>query len=439
MRRPHRARFVPLTAASAVTALALAACGSTSASTTSSTSSAKPITVGISLPLTGDFAADGQATRNGYELWASDVNTHGGLLGRPVRLKILNDKSNEKLVVSQYTQLITQDHVDLTLAPFSTLLTADALKPTSKYNYALPAGSATGGLVFGATGGPTYRNLFSVSVPAASVMTPFANWVTTLPPGDRQTAAYPMVDDPFADPPVQNTQAFLQKHGVHTVYSHVAEPGQIQAEANQVTHLHPDIVVIGSVDLPSLMVFVHTFQNAHYTPKVMIAASGPDQGQAFLNKLNPINATGIMVPDAWSGQSAERAEPRDGAGLHRQVRRHRVRHQRRRRGGVLSRRGPGRRGHRDQGPEQREDHQLPAQPEHGVADGAGTGEVHGDRPEHRPDRLHLPVAERRPVQPGAARERARVESRSWPPSRNGARAADLTGSPGARPASTTTS
>ncbi len=49
---------------------------------------------------------------------------------------------------------------------------------------------------------------------------------------------------------------------------------------------------------------MHTFENARYTPKVMIAASGPDQGQAFLNKLNPINATGIMVPDAWSGQSA---------------------------------------------------------------------------------------------------------------------------------------
>ncbi len=304
MRRPHRAGLVPLTAASAVTALALAACGSTAASTTSSISSAKPITVGVSLPLTGDFAADGQATRNGYELWASDVNTNGGLLGRPVRLKIMNDNSNENLVVSQYTQLITRDHVDLTLAPFSTLLTADALKPTSKYDYALPAGSATGGLVFGKTGGPTYRNLFSVSVPAANVMVPFANWAVTLPAGDRQTAAYPMVDDPFADPPVQTTQAFLQNHGVQTVYSRVVEPPQIQAEANAVVHQHPDIVVIGSVDLPSLMVFVHTFQKANYTPKIMIAASGPDQGQAFLNKLNPINATGIMVPDAWSGQSA---------------------------------------------------------------------------------------------------------------------------------------
>ena len=307
MRRSHRARLVPLTAASAVAALALAACGSTSASTTSSISSAKPITVGISLPLTGDFAADGQATRNGYELWASDVNTNGGLLGRPVRLKIMNDQSDEKLVTSQYTQLITQDHVDLTLAPFSTLLTNDALPPTAKSGYALPAGSATGNLVFGIPSGPTYSNLFSVSVPVARSMTPFTNWVLSLPPNQRQTAAYPQVDDPFADPPVQATQAKLEQHGVRTLYSNSAHPanpaspGQIKSAAMAVAKQQPQIVVIGSVDLPSLLIFVHTFQSRGYTPKIMIAASGPDQGQAFLNTLNPINAQAIMVPDAWSG------------------------------------------------------------------------------------------------------------------------------------------
>ena len=61
-------------------------------------------------------------------------------------------------------------------------------------------------------------------------------------------------------------------------------------------------MVIGSVDLPSLLIFIHAFQ-AHqdYTPKIMIAASGPDQGQAFLNTLNPINAQAIMVPDGWFG------------------------------------------------------------------------------------------------------------------------------------------
>ena len=300
MRRPTRPRFLPLAAASAAAtaaALAVAACGTTSASTTAS-SSAQPITVGISLPLTGSFAADGQATENGYKLWASDVNTHGGLLGRPVRLKILNDNSIDKLVTSQYTQLITQDHVDLTLAPFSTLLTNDALPPTAKYGYALPAGSATGGLVFS----PPRHNLFSVSVPVAVAMKPFANWVLTLPPNEKQTAAYPMVNNPFSVPPVVSTQGFLAARGVRTVYSHVANtPQQVQAAATAVAQKQPDIVVIGSVDLPSLLVFIHTFQNMHYTPKVMIAASGPDQGQAFLNKLNPINAQAIMVPDAWSG------------------------------------------------------------------------------------------------------------------------------------------
>ena len=64
---------------------------------------------------------------------------------------------------------------------------------------------------------------------------------------------------------------------------------------------HPQIVVIGSVDLPSLLIFIHTFEAHNYTPNIMIAASGPDQGQAFLDKLNPINAQDIMVPDGWFG------------------------------------------------------------------------------------------------------------------------------------------
>ena len=99
----------------------------------------------------------------------------------------------------------------------------------------------------------------------------------------------------------------LHAAGVKTVYTNAASPAnpastkQIQVAANMVTHQKPDIVVIGSVDLPSLLIFVHTFQNAGYTPKVMIAASGPDQGQAFLNTLNPINAQAIMVPDGWFG------------------------------------------------------------------------------------------------------------------------------------------
>lgn len=77
-----------------------------------------PITIGISLSLTGALQSDGRACKKGYELWASHLNSSGGLLGRRVRLIILDDKSNPNDAENDYIRLITKDHVDLTLALF---------------------------------------------------------------------------------------------------------------------------------------------------------------------------------------------------------------------------------------------------------------------------------------------------------------------------------
>ena len=303
--RRDRARFSLLAAGGAVTALTLAACSSGNASTTASSTTGHPITVGISLPLTGQFSADGIATEHGYQLWASDVNANGGLLGRPVQLKIVNDNSNPTTVSKDYTTLITQDHVDLTLAPFSTLLSVNAAQTTMKYKYALAAGSATGPAVF-AVKDPY---LFSVSVPDATEMQPFANWVATLPAGQRPTtAAYPMVSDPFADPPVMATEKTLSAKGIKTVYDNGSNPvtpnatdSNLTSIANKVAAKNPQLVVLGTVDVPSLLAFVKAFQADHYTPKIMIASSGPDQGEEFLHHIGAGNAQAIMVPDGWYG------------------------------------------------------------------------------------------------------------------------------------------
>jgi branched-chain amino acid transport system substrate-binding protein len=302
MRRPHRARFLPLTAAGALTALVVAACGTGSASTTSS--GATPITVGISLPLSGAFSADGAASLRGYQLWASDVNSNGGLLGRPVALTILDDKSDPNQVTKDYTKLITQDKVDLTLAPYSSLLTYPAAQVTRKYGYALPEGSGGAPNVFSLND----PNLFAVSPAVVSQMVPFAKWVVSLPPGQRpHTAAYPMVADPFADPPVQNAKKILQGGGISTVYysNNPVTPNATDSNlvpiANAVAARNPDMVVLGTIDIPSLLAFVHAFEARHFTPKIMIASSGPDQGQAFLNQVGKLNAEAIMVPNGWYG------------------------------------------------------------------------------------------------------------------------------------------
>ncbi len=60
-------------------------------------------------------------------------------------------------------------------------------------------------------------------------------------------------------------------------------------------------MVLGSVDVPTVNAFMHEFGVLHFTPKIFIAASGPDQGQAFLNAAGNGNAIGMMVPNGWYG------------------------------------------------------------------------------------------------------------------------------------------
>lgn len=306
--RPRYRRALRLAAASAVTVLAAAACSSVSGPGGKTTTTAlqgpagKPVTIGISLPLTGDFAADGQASERGYQLWVSDVNSHGGLLGRPLKLVVRNDNSDEKTTVSDYNTLITRDHVDLTLAPFSSLLTVDAAHVTDKDHYVLPAGSAGAPSVYQL--GSHY--LFSTNVPVKLQMLPVVNWIRSLPPAQRPaTAAYPMVDDPFADPPVQDTMSRLPILGVRTVYTKIysasSSPAQLAKDAAQVAALKPQMVVLGSVDVPTVAAFINTFAKLNWNPKIFLAAAGPDQGQAFIKAVGTGNATGVMVPNAWYG------------------------------------------------------------------------------------------------------------------------------------------
>jgi branched-chain amino acid transport system substrate-binding protein len=312
MRRPSAKTF--RLAATIAASAALAACGLASANTNTNAllagPSGRPITVGISLPLFGPqdaagFAPDGQATEKGYELWASDVNSHGGLLGHPVKLIILNDKGVPSIDGNNYKTLITKDHVDLTLAPFSSLLVASpggAGQVTEHYGYVLAAGSAGAPAVY-AMKDPY---LFSTNVPAALQMLPFAQWLAAQP-GHPTRAAYPMVSDPFADPPVEQAAKYLGHHGVQSVYYHIYPNPNIgtkalEADAKDVANMHPGVVFLGSVAISTVQAFMTGFEKAGFTPKYFIASSGPDQGTNFLDSVGDPAAVGALVPNGWFGQ-----------------------------------------------------------------------------------------------------------------------------------------
>jgi branched-chain amino acid transport system substrate-binding protein len=230
------------------------------------------------------------------------VNKSGGLLGRQVKLKILNDNSSPNTVVTNYQTLFGTDHVDLAFGPFSSLLSGPASAVAARYGMAFVEGAGGAPSVFDTPSNQADHNTFDVSLPIADEMVPFVNWLlNTLPANERpKTAAYPMAQDPFADPPVQLAQTLLQNAGIRTVYSNIfAEDGDYKTPAQQTAQAGAQLVVLGSTDVPTVQQFMQAFEQAHYTPKFFIAAAGPDQGQAFTSQVGSGNADGMMVPDGW--------------------------------------------------------------------------------------------------------------------------------------------
>jgi branched-chain amino acid transport system substrate-binding protein len=301
--RPHRTRFLSLTAVTALAAMVVAACSSSGSSGTGTTggSNKSPIMIGASLSLTGDNSVDGQAFQRGYLLWQNYVNSHGGLDGgRKVQMVFLNDASDPTTVTTNYTKLIAQQKVNLVVGPFSTLLTVPSAKVAARYGYAFIEGAGGGPSVFALK----LPNVFAVSPAVQNQLVPFANWVASLPASQRpKTAAYPMVNDPFADPMTLTAQGILQKAGVKTVYSKVypAENPDYKAGADSVAATGAQMVVLGSVDVPTVSAFMQAFEQQHYNPQIFAASSGPDQGAAFLKVVGTNNATGTFVPGGWYG------------------------------------------------------------------------------------------------------------------------------------------
>lgn len=92
------------------------ACGGEEATTTTggAAPSGEPIKIGAPLPLTGAYAADGEHMKMGLEMAVADLNAAGGLLGRPVELKVFDiQELLPETVAASKDYLIDKEKVDV--------------------------------------------------------------------------------------------------------------------------------------------------------------------------------------------------------------------------------------------------------------------------------------------------------------------------------------
>ena len=284
----------------AVVALTLGACASSGNNSGASASqkSGTPLVIGASVSLTGDFADSGKAVKRGYDLWANEVNAKGGILGRKVTMKIVDDASSPTQVVSNYQNLINRDKVNLVFGPFSSLLTVPASQVANRYGYAFLEPAGGGPKVFA----QNLHNLFFVQpAPVVKSGDVFADWVLSLPAADRpKTAAYTELDDPFAQPIAENIRARFEAAGIKTVYKQVypAETQDFSAIMAKVVAAKPDVLV-GGTQVEDAYAQVKTLVQLKFSPKFLFLSNGANSPLEFPTKVGPQNTQGIMSAGDW--------------------------------------------------------------------------------------------------------------------------------------------
>ncbi len=91
------------------------------------------VLVGGAISQTGRYAEPAGRQVNSIKLWVDHVNGRGGLLGHKINLVLLDDKSDTQTAIKLYEKLITEDKVDLLLAPYSSGITEAVANVNERY------------------------------------------------------------------------------------------------------------------------------------------------------------------------------------------------------------------------------------------------------------------------------------------------------------------
>jgi branched-chain amino acid transport system substrate-binding protein len=124
---------------------------------------AQPIVVGAVVSQSGMHAELAAGYGKGMRLWEAQVNTAGGLLGRPVELRMLDDGSDAVRAGALYRQLIRETKADLLIGPYGSAATRAAAAEAERERRLMINGAGPAAVV---QQGPT-RMLFQTCSPYA--------------------------------------------------------------------------------------------------------------------------------------------------------------------------------------------------------------------------------------------------------------------------------
>src|SRR6266487_2600226 len=191
------------------------------------------ITVGFTISLTGTYNVEGSKSLAGIEAAACWINSNGGVTVNGKTYNIVldyhDDASSQSNISPLYTSIITQDHAQFLLAPYSSGLTGTAAPLAEQNNLVMLSHGGSSDSIW--THG--YQNVFGVLSPASTYFKNAIDWlVANNHSGDKLAFLY--AGDPFSIAASAAGSRYAVQQGLSVVYNQ-SYPATAQDLSSQLT------------------------------------------------------------------------------------------------------------------------------------------------------------------------------------------------------------
>jgi len=261
------------------------------------TRAAEPIKIGFGMALTGPLAANGKMSLVAMQIWEDDINTNGGLLGRPVKLVYYDDQSNPSQVPGIYAKLLDIDKVDLIVSGYASTQIAAAMPVAIQKKKLFMSLFGTG-----VNEAFNYQKYFSMIPNGPTPKPAFTRGffkVAEVQKPKPQTIAIAMADAEFGRNACEGAHQNAQASGFKIVYEKTYPPSTTDFTpiVRAIQTLNPDLLVVCSYPLDTVGM-VKAMSEVGFKPKMWGGAMVGLQATVFKTQLGPL-LNGVVNFETW--------------------------------------------------------------------------------------------------------------------------------------------
>lgn len=273
---------------------------------------ADPVKVGVLMPLTGNAAAAGQASKAAIEVAVDIVNNAHpelgniplakdaglpGLGGAKLEATFIDHQGNPSIAQQQALRLVTQDKMNLLLGAYQSSCTFTATPIAERYGIPFVVGDSAA-LNITQRG---FKWIFRVTPIATDYAATYMRFIDDMKKQGRTIGAIAIVNEntDYGTSVAEAIEAAAKQNNVPVAIRipYSASTTDVSAQVLQLKDKNPDLVIFISYTADSIL-YIKTMKNLDYLPPMVLGDDSGFSDPSFVPAIADIGQ-GLMNRSAW--------------------------------------------------------------------------------------------------------------------------------------------